>query len=168
MSLPGSSHRLSHIALHALSAIHAHACVCVLACGTYIAIFQLSRSVVSIESVETWALERNRMVGSPSEADLYIFSTSFDPEFDHQHVRTTGNACNLPNSQPNDRIEIHTSESPPSRSARILDPSQHPIPAHPSDHNLPQAPNCSQILKLSSPTGAIHPRSLKHASRRCF
>ena len=108
------------------------------------------------------------MVGSPSEADLYIFSTSFDPEFDHQHVCTTGNACNLPNSQPNDRIEIHTSEVPQSRSARILDPSQHPIPAHPSAYTLPQSPNRSHILTPSSPTGAIHPRSLKHASRRCF
>lgn len=114
------------------------------------------------------APDETGMVGSQSEADLFIFSTSFDPEFDHQHVCTTGNACNLPNSQPNDRIEIHTSAVPQSRSARILDPSQHPIPAHPPDHNLPQAPNRTQILSPSSPTGAIHPRSLKYASHRCF
>ena len=39
-------HGLSHTASHALSVIHAHACVYVMACGNYyITIFQLSRSV---------------------------------------------------------------------------------------------------------------------------
>ena len=49
-----------------------------------------------------------------------------------------------------------------------IDPSQHPINAHPSDRKFPQTPNRSQILTPSSPSGGIHPRSLKHASRRCL
>ena len=110
------------------------------------------------------------LVGSLSEADLYIFSTLFDTMFDHQHVRTRLYMKRLqstkqPTKQQNRDTYVRV---PQSRSARILDPSQHPIPAHPSAYTLPQSPNRSHILTPSSPTGAIHPRSLKHASRRCF
>ena len=54
LSWPGSSHRLSHIAPYALSVIHAHACVSIMACGNYyITIFQLSCS--RYRKYETWA-----------------------------------------------------------------------------------------------------------------